>query len=111
MGEPINYFEDSHGNRLAWSKFDVLWQGEFRSASRLGSFVGKQIYDNSDQIIATIDGNDIVSKTGEIIGCIERNDSSLFEGKINGVTVGFSQNLQTLAAAIALTNLKPGSGI
>lgn len=98
MSEAKGWIFDSSGERIAFSKFGVLW--DLQMKYRYGSFHANKIFDNQDEVVALADDNSVSSVDGKFAGTFKK---SLLDDRydliVNEVTVGSCINRSGLAAA------------
>jgi hypothetical protein len=98
MSEAKGWIFDSNGERIAFSKFGVLW--DLQMNCRYGSFQASQIFDNQDEVVAVADDNSVRSVDGKLVGKFKKSLSGeRYELIVNELTVGSCINRSGLAAA------------
>ena len=73
MSEPRHIIFDRHGNRIAWSKFGVIW---FENGDRVGSFAGDKILNNQNHLVARLIYDRVETLQGDRLGLIVPDEES-----------------------------------
>lgn len=98
MSEPRHIIFDRHGNRIAWSKFGVIW---FENGDRVGSFAGDKILNNQNHLVARLIYDRVETLQGDRLGLIVPDEESgKFFIKIDDDIVGNQSYPKALAAGI-----------
>ena len=104
MAEPRLVVLNLKNEKIAWSKFSVLWSANGKE--RLGSFSESEIFDNQSNVVATVHNDNVLDSNGSILGCIDEETvlSKSFRIPtyniiISGVVLGKVRSSKALACA------------
>ena len=82
----MNTIFDASDQIVGIFRFGVAWKKDPRF--RLGTYCDNHIYDNTGQLLATYDGSNVISTTGESLGTAAKGTLSV-NGSLVGKYIGY----------------------